>query len=198
MPRYSEPVYAPNFFVTGELSDDYSIAGLGLAKGASAPDLAAYRGTIYQNAFAGTGPTVEEAFFGFHIRHTIKPTSHLHMNIHCSHNIDSGTYTPDSADVKWYIDYTIAKTDGTFGAESTLSSVVTMGTQYVHTVTTHDDMPITESFEPNTLVLGRVYRDPGDVADTFGYDCFLHALHVHILIGQLGTYEEEPPFPQFS
>lgn len=196
MPRYTESVYAPNFFVTGDLSEDIAIPGLSVAKGASAPDLAQFRGTIYQNAFAGTGPTVEQSFFGFHIKHRIKPTSHLHVNIHCAHNIDSGTYTPDSATVKWYIDYTIAKTDGTFGTGTTLSSVVTMGSQYVHTVTTHNDMSITESFEPNTLILGRVYRDPAD--DTFDYDCFLLGLHVHILVGQMGTFEEEPPYPQFS
>lgn len=196
MPNFTTPVYAPNYFITGDLSEDYAVPGLSVAKGATAPDLAAFRGSVYQNAFAGTGPTVEEAFFGFHIHHKIKPTSHLHLNIHCAHNIGSGTYTPDTANVKWYIDYTMAKVDGTFGAPTTLSSVVTMGAQYVHHVTTHDSMPITDAFEPNALILGRVYRDPAD--DTFGYDCFLLAFHIHFLVGQMGTFEEDPPYPQFA
>lgn len=197
--RINTPLYTPNVYITGNLYQDYLVPGLALGIGVSAPDLAAFRGTLYQRAFAGTGVTVEQGFFTVHILHDIKPGTYPTFHIHCGHNISSGTYTADTAAVKWYIDYSVAQgyKVGTFPAATTLSTTITMGAQYVHHITSDEDMTITEDLEPDMLILGRIYRDPADAADTFGYDCSLFQIDLHYQIGQIGTAERNYPFRRF-
>ena len=48
--------------------------------------------------------------------------------------------------------------------------------------------------EPDTVLLCRVYRNPGDVADTFIGDAFLAHIGLHYQQGQLGTTERNRPF----
>jgi len=198
MTNFVGPIYTPNVYITGDLYNDYLVPGLALGKNVSSPDLEDFRGGLEQNAFAGTGVTVEQGYFTVHILHDIKPETFPTFHIHCGHNIDSGTYTADSANVKWYLDYSICNGYGNeaFPAPTTLSTTIAMGSQYDHDITP-DDMALTETIEPDMLILGRIYRDPADAADTFGYDCFLFQVDLHYQIGQIGTTERNRPFRRF-
>jgi len=178
------------------LFSDYLISGLDIGKGGDAPDLAEFRSGLFLNAFAGTGPTTEQGFFTLHILHDIKPGSTPTFHIHWAHNQAS-----PSGDVKWQIDYTIAKGYGvsSYAAPTTLTTTQTAGAQYLHHITSDDDMPlaaITE-VEPDSVLIGRIYRDPADAADTFEADAFLIQIDMHYERSVLGTTERNRPFTGF-
>lgn len=176
--------------------DDYLIGGTSIGVGASAPDLAEVRNGLFLYGFAGTGVTVEQAFFTQHILHGIKAGTTPTFHVHWTHNAASPT-----GDVKWQIDYTIAKGYGvsTYAAPTTLSSTQTAGAQYTHHITDDDDMPLASiaQLEPDSVIIGRVYRDPADVADTFENDAFLIQIDMHYERDKVGTPERNRPFTGF-
>jgi hypothetical protein len=175
--------------------DDYLVPGLSLAKGANAPDLEELRDGLFENAFAGTLTVVEQAFFSVHILHGIKAGTTPTFHIHWAHN----NATP-SGDVKWSIDYSVAKGygAGTFAAPTTVTTTQTAPAQYVHQITDDDDMPINVTdLEPDSLLLGRVYRDPDDAADTFADDAFFLELDIHYERDKIGTLDRNRPYDGF-
>jgi hypothetical protein len=172
--------------------DDYLVPGLALAKGSSAPDLAELRNGLFLNAFAGAGITTEEGFFEIHILHGIRAGTTPTFHVHWTHN----NATP-TGDVKWFIDYSIAKgySASTYAAPTTVSTVQTAAAQYTHHITDDDDMPIsTTELEPDAVLLGRIYRDPTDPEDTFGDDAFLIDVDMHYQRDKVGTAERNRPF----
>lgn len=183
-------IYTQYLRFTGLQFSDYLVPGFSLAKGASAPTLKTFRGTLDQNAFAGSGPT-EQAFFTVHILHDIKAGSNPTFHIHWAHII-----AVPSGDVKWQVDYTTAKgyEAGTFAAETSLSTIQTAGAQFAHHITDDDDMVITDSLEPDSVIVARVYRDSSDGSDTFGDDAYLLQVDLHYQIGQHATIERNRPF----
>lgn len=175
--------------------DDYLVPGLFLAKGASAPDLAEFRDGLFLNAFAGTAGVTEQLFFSVHILHGILPNSVPTFHIHWSHNI-----AVPSGDVKWQIDYTIVKGYGVsqYPAPTTITTTQTAGAQYTHQITDDDDMPVSGEIEPDSVLIGRIYRDPTDSADTFEDDAFLIQADIHYERTRLGTVERNRPFAGFG
>ena len=182
--------------INATVFDDYLVDAYSLAKGASAPDLTELRDGLFLNAFAGTGGVIEQGFFSVHILHGMKAGTTPTFHVHWTHN-----QAVPSGDVKWYMDYSIAKgySAGTFAAPTTLSAVQTAGAQYTHHITDDDDMaitPITE-IEPDAVLLCRIYRDPADVADTFAADAFLIQVDMHYENDKRGTPERNRPFAGF-
>jgi hypothetical protein len=173
---------------------DYLVPGLALGKGSSAPTLKTFRDGIELNAFAGSGPT-EEGFFAVHILHDIEAGSTPTFHVHWGHNTGAPT-----GDVKWQIEVTAAAgyEAGTFPATATLSTTQTAGAQHAHHITDDDDMPLpaalVASLEPDMVILGRVFRDSSDAADTFTNDAFCFYIDLHFLFGQSGTTERNRPF----
>ena len=176
--------------------DDYLTDGLNLAKGAAAPDLAEFRDGLFLNAFAGTGGVTEQAYFSHHILHGMKPGSTPTFHIHWAHN-----QAGPSGNVKWQLDYSIAKGygAGSYAAPTTLTATQTALAQYVHNITDDDDMPLASitEIEPDTVLIGRIYRDPTDGADTFEADAFLIQIDMHVQIDKIGTLERNRPFTGF-
>jgi hypothetical protein len=191
-------IYAENVFYTQALYHDYLVPGTTLALGATAPDLTVFRGNVDQLAFAGTGGTVEEAFFSIHILHDIKAGTYPTFHVHFAHIIDSGSYTAGTNSVVWQIEYSVASGygNGTFPAPRSLSSTTTVQGQYVHHISSDDDMVMSspDDIEPDSLVLGRVFRDPAHASDDFANDVFLLQLDMHVQLGQIGSEERNRPF----
>lgn len=190
----SEPMTGPIELST--TFDDYLVPGLFLAKGATPPDLETFRDGLKLLTFAGTGGTVEEAFFTVHILHGMKPGSSPTFHIHWTHNQGA-----PSGDVKWQLEYTIARGygAGTYGSSITVATVQTAPAQYVHAITDDDDMvidPITE-IEPDTVLVCRIFRDPTDVEDTFEADAMLIHVDMHYERSTIGTPERNRPFTGF-
>lgn len=202
MNRYQFPrgLWAKQVNITGPLYTDYLTSGTSLKTGAVAPDFAEFRNGLFLYAFGGTGALVEEAHFNVHILHDIKPGSNPTVHIHWAHNVASGSYTPDTNDVKWQLDYSYSHGygAGTYPAPTTLTTTQTAGAQYEHHITDDDDMIITDSLEPDGVLLCRVYRDPADAADTFEFDASIIQVDIHYQIGQIGTPERNRPFGLFE
>lgn len=173
--------------------DDYITSGLTVALGADAPALKTFRGTLNLPAFLGTGVIVEQGFFEVHILHGFRVDSSPTFHVHWAHNTAAPT-----GNVKWLIDYSIARGygAGTYPAPSTLTTVQAAPAQYVHEITDDDDMTIPASveFEPDSVLLGRIYRNPADAADTFENDAFLIQVDMHYERSHIGTIERNRPF----
>ncbi len=173
--------------------NDYLVPGFSLGLGASAPSLKTFRGTLKALAFAGTGGTTVEAFFVIHILHDIKQGTDMTFHAHWGHII-----AVPSGNVKWQVDYSLARAynKDVFPAVTSLSTVQEAGAQYDHHLTEDDDMTISaqDSIEPDSIVLGRVYRDPTDGEDTFEDDAFLLHIDLHYQGGSMGTTERNRPW----
>jgi len=176
---------------TTPLYDDYIIPGISLGKTATnPPDLVELRNGIYLNAFDQT--TSEQGFFAVHLLHDLKYGTDMTWHVHWTHNNAS----PSGA-VKWNIDYSMAKgyeTD-TFDAPTTITTTQTAAAQYTHHITPDDmTVPFSASMEPDSVIIGRIYRDAGDAADTFADDAFLIQFDLHYQMAQYGTEERNRPF----
>lgn len=182
-----------------EVFRDYLIPGLSARTGASAPDLVSFRDGLYLLAFDGNA-TLEQAFFSLHILHDIKideddPEATPTFHVHWTHN----TLSP-SGNVKWQVELTLARGYGkdAYPASQTISSVQAAPAQYVHQITPDDDMPLPSSFlvnlEPDSQLIGRIFRDPSDVEDTFANDAMLIGIDLHYKANKLGTFERNRPF----
>ncbi len=172
--------------------DDFLVPGLSLGNGASAPTLKTFRDGIQQAAFSGSGP-LEEGFFEIHMLHGLRAASPVSFHIHWAHIIGAPT-----GDVKWNIECSFARgyEAGTFPSSTTLSTVQTAGAQYAHHITDDDDMVIGPSveLEPDSVIIGRVYRDSSDAEDTFANDAFLLHVDIHYQRTSIGTLERNRVF----
>ena len=170
--------------------DDYLTSGDALAKGASAPDFTEFRDGIFMNAYSGVS-TAEQAFFEVHILHGFRAGQEPTFHVHWTHN-----QAAPSGDVKWFLDYSYSDgySNGVFPAPTTLSTVQTAGPQYTHHITDDDEMVVTESMEPDGVLLCRLYRDPGDVEDTFENDAFIVEIDMHYERDKIGTAERNRPY----
>ena len=170
---------------------DYLVGGTAVAtRGAAAPDFANLRDGLYLYAFDGAA-AAEEVFFTVHILHDIKQGTTPTFHVHWTHNNAS-----PSGDVKWQLEYTMAKGYETqaFGASTTLTSTQTASSQYYHHITPDDMSLDTTNMEPDSLILCRLYRDPTDAADTFADDAFLIQVDMHYERDKNGTKERNRPF----
>jgi hypothetical protein len=173
--------------------NDYLSPGLTLPRtGANAPTISTLRGNLQALAFAGnTG--IDETFCSIHILHDYKDGTKIYPHVHWTHN----NATP-SGDVKWQIEYSVAKghSGGAFPAATTISLTETAGAQYTHHVieTSEGDAIDATNIEPDTVILFRLFRDADDGADTFADDAFLLYLDIHFESDRILTPEKVNPF----
>jgi len=186
--------FLKRLFTFDDVYDSQIISAFGFAAGGgNKPTLSDFRNGLYLWAFGGaTGIT--EGMFVVNIGHTIKKDTDLTFSIHWTHNISSPT-----GDIKWNIDYTIARSAGagSFAAPTTLSSTQTVnaGSQYMHHVS--GDMVISGTnieIEPSTMLICRMWRDADDVADTFVSDAYFINAELHYTKSRTGTLEKDRPY----
>lgn len=170
--------------------DDYLVGAASFKIDASAPDWAVLRGNCSAYAFDGNAIS-EQAWFDVHILHGIKAGTFPTFHVHWSHKEAAPT-----GNVKWNLSYSYAKGygAGTFASDVVLSTTQAAGAQYGHFITPDDDMPTATAPEPDSKLICRIWRDPGDVADTFAADAYLLGVDLHYQRGQLGTIERNRPF----
>lgn len=180
--------------------NDYVVPGLSAHAGATAPDLEAFSGSLHQNAYDSS--TEEYAFFTIHVLHDIKKGSTPTFHVHWSHNIASGSYTPDTKKVVWEIQYSLARGYGAgkFDNVRTLTCTAQFaGAQYEHHIAGDDSsmqlhVDDVAALEPDCLILGRIARKPGNAADDFPHDAFCLQIDMHYEVGQFGTVEKNRGF----
>ena len=177
------------------------------------PDFIQYNGTIYQYRFGTAAPNnhLHEAFFNFHIQHDYVPGTDLYVHVHWSQIVvDTGGAAGVPGVAKWYFDISYAKGFGTAGgAADAFNAAITQSvtqqgstTQYGHMIAevafsnaggdaTHIDRA---RFEPDGIVMVRVYRDPNDGADTLDQDTFVHEVDLHYQSTGVGSKQKSRDF----
>lgn len=190
-----DAVYSGNIPLVGW--NDYLSPGLNLPRNAAnAPTIKTFRGNLQALAFAGNTGT-EETWCSVHILHDYKEGTKLYPHVHWSHNNAS-----PSGDVKWQIEYSVAKghSGGTFPTATTISLTETAGAQYTHHVieASEGDAIASTEIEPDSVILFRLFRDADDVADTFADDAFLLYLDIHFENDRILTPEKVRPFTKLA
>lgn len=148
----------------------------------------------------------------FHIPHDYVPGTDMFVHIHWMQNtVDTGGTAGVPGSVKWYFDFSYAKGYGTAGgagdpfpAAKTVSVVQQASTtQYAHMIA---EVQFTSAggsattldralLEVDGIIMLRVYRDSGDVADTLNQDPYATYIDLHFCSsGVLGTKTRNAPF----
>lgn len=173
--------------------DDFTTSGVAIGTGANAPDSVIVGGWMALLGFDGAGSTEEQGFFTVHLLHGLAAGSDMTFHVHWLQD----AATP-SGNVKWQIEYAVARGYGvgTYPAPTTLSTVQAATGQYVHMITDDDDMTIANSveIEPDSVILGRIFRDPADPEDTSTDDAFLLQVDIHYQRSHIGTTERNRPW----
>lgn len=166
------------------------------ASGAGVPSIAQYGTTsIYQYQFSQT--TTQEVFVEFHIPHDYVPGTDVYIHAHWSQaTADAGVA------VKWSFDALYSKGHNQQAFPGTVTTVsVTQNSS--STVRQHMiaevQLSTTGSIGGNALevdgiILVRVYRDPGDAADTLTVTPFLHFVDIHYQSTNMATAGKAPDF----
>lgn len=175
-----ETVLEGGSFVGTARWDDIIIPGVALSGGASAPDLTTFQGTIQLWTFDG-GSTTEEVFGVFEIPHDYKEGSLLRPHIHFAPINGNG------GNVKWQMSYTIASKDAVFPSTTTITSTSAVGTSALAHKASEFDTIVGTNVKIGDIIAFRLFRDPTDVADTYGSDVFLLSVGIHYQIDSTGS-----------
>lgn len=182
-------------FTFDDVYDDYLVSGLNLVSvgGNSAPTFREFTNRIYLYSF-DNGAQIQEGHFTYHIQHDIKPNTDATIHIHWAHNNAN-----PSGNIKWNVEYSVAKgyEFGDFSTTNVGSTIQAAGAQYAHHITNDDDIIISGEngeLEPDTIIVGRIWRDATDEGDTFEDDAFLLHLDLHYVKSRTGTTERNRPF----
>jgi len=162
----------------------------GKAVGANAPTWAVYRDSI--EAYRFDASTMNEIWITFHVKHDYSYGTNLYPHVHW------GPSTTSTGVVRWGFEYTIAKghDQEAFPASVTVYVNHTIATnkQYQHIISEVSDGDSFDGFEPDTLVLMRIFRDAGDAADTFPDNVFAFTADIHFQADKQVTKNKVPPF----
>lgn len=137
--------------------------GSGKVAGANQPTWSTFRDGIQAYQFSAT--TMKELWITFHVDHDYKDGSSVYPHVHWSPN------TTSTGTVRWGFEYTVAKghDQAAFPASVTVyvETTISSNKQYQHIISEVVDNDAFNAFEPDTLILMRVFRDAGHVNDTF-------------------------------
>lgn len=161
--------------------DDIILNPESLGTGASAPDLTTFVGNTRAYAFNGA-TTLEQLYGSFEIPHGYKEGTDLRPHIHWSPT------TAGTGNVKWQMEYVMAKVDQTFTTSTTtitaIDSTNAISNQHLAVefgMMSGIDVKIGE------VCRFRLFRDPTDVLDTYGADAALMSLGIHYEIDGDGS-----------
>mgnify|MGYP000854611094 CR=1 FL=1 len=149
--------------------------------GASAPALTNVAGGLYLEAFSGTGPS-EQVFGSFEVLHDYKEGTDLWPHIHWL-PLDS-----TAGDVKWNLEYSIARMGQALTAPAFLSGTQAAGgsANVLRTIETSTPIPGT-GMKIGDQVIWRLFRNSGDVADTYAGLAAIVSFGVHYEVDDIGS-----------
>lgn len=156
-----------------------------IGSGGTAPSFTSYNGNLYAYEFEGIGVTVKQLNVGFQINHEYKEGSDIVPHLHL--------FIPDDVtggNIKFYCEYTWANVDQT----GTITTTIVSGT-----ITRAANAGINNNAKLSfgtitgtgktisSVFMCRIYRDPADVADTFGSSVWLKSADIHYEMDTLGS-----------
>lgn len=137
--------------------------GSGKVAGANQPTWSTYRDGIQAYEFSPT--TMKELWITFHVKHDYKDGTNVYPHVHWSPN------TTSTGTVRWGFEYTVAKghDQAAFPATVTVyaETTISVDKQYQHFISEVVDGDAFNAFEPDTVILMRVFRDAAHANDTF-------------------------------
>ncbi len=150
----------------------------GRVAGANTPTWAAFVGGISAYSFSAT--LMNEMWFNIHIPHEFRPGTRIYPHVHWS---VLGTNT---GTVRWGFEYTVAKGHAMAGFGATQTVYVEQaypgqtGGAPTHMIAEVSDAnAIAYDFEPDTVVMFRLFRDAANVADTQTAAAFAFYADIH-------------------
>lgn len=173
---------------TATVFDDVLPSSVTVGGGANAPSFTAYNGNLRAYEFVGSGPTAKDIHMGFQMPHWYKEGSDVFPHIHL--------YVPNDGSggvIKFYCEFTWTNVNGTEGSTATYSGTLTIAASAgnLHKILKIDSSTFSGSGKTISSMLScRFYRDPADVADTFGSSVWLKSADVHAEKDALGSKEE--------
>jgi hypothetical protein len=161
---------------------DNNFAAVSLGVGVTPPDqIPLNGGTVQVRAFDGAAIT-EQLFFATEYNHEAKEDSDIQFHVHWSPT------TAAAGDVKWQLTYHWVNIDGAFGAETTIS--VTQAAGGVAWKANKISFPTVDGtgMQIGSQIIGRLFRDPTDAADTYGDDAAITGTFgIHYLVDTDGS-----------
>ena len=154
--------------------------------GANYPAFTAYNGTLRAHEFVGAGATLKEMFLGFQMPHEWKEGSTISPHLHIRIPSD-GT----GGVIKFYVDYSWTNVGEVEGAVTTVSATATIAandTTKSNTIFSLGGIVGTGKII-SSIFMCRIYRDPADVADTFGSSVWLKSADIHVECDTIGSRE---------
>lgn len=152
--------------------DNESSVSAARVTGSSQPTWTQFQDGVYQYAFSKTAD--QEVWLAFHVNHDILPGSLVYPHVHWSpSDTDTGT-------VRFGLEYTVGRRDGTFGANSTIYlEQAGAGTALSHQVVESDCFDAMMAPEIDSLILLHLWRDADHENDTYDNDCFILTADLH-------------------
>lgn len=168
--------------------EDLRVPGFLLKSGTVAPDQIDFNGNalVKVNGFNGGGTSpVEDVIFNVQMPHAWKEGTIIYPHVHWAPS------TSGAGNVVWKLEYAWGQIGGTFPAFQTIVAdpQSTESTAWKHKLAS---LP-TISGSGKTLssiLICRLYREPGDVGDTYTGDAALLDFDFHYEINSLGSNEE--------
>jgi len=163
--------------------------------GANDPSWAAVTslGNMYAYSFSAT--TMKEVWVNYHIDHDYYTGSDIYLHTHWI----NAAATPNTGDVRWGFEYTVAKghQQQAFSAPTTVYVTQTCNaTRYMHhiaEVSLSDVVPST-NLEPDSIIMARIFRDAADAADTCTDAVYLLMADCHYQSWRFSTENKSPDF----
>ncbi len=160
--------------------------------GANDPTFTVYTGITTIRAYSFSATVMQEVFLTFHVPHDYVPGTAIHLHAHWS----NAAATPNTGNVVWGFDYTMARgfSQDPFAATTNILVIqASPATRYMHMIaeTVSISMP---TLEPDSLILVRGYRDASNVLDTCTDAVFLHTMGIHYQSSNLATKAKAPNF----
>lgn len=171
--------------------DDLRVEPTVRGTGAKAPSYVAYKGGIYAYEFDNALLAAEkEVNFKMQMPHSYKEGTNLRLHVHW---VAKSTTNPDEK-VRWGFEYTIANINGVFGDTNTIYSDTpenppsTTPTADTHYLTAFAPVSMTNNLI-STFILGRIFRNSSDAADTYTDSVYLIGIDAHVEINTAGSKE---------
>jgi hypothetical protein len=164
--------------------------GSGKVAGANQPTWSTFRDGIQAYEFSAT--QMKELWITFHVDHDYKDGSSVYPHVHWSPN------TTSTGTVRWGFEYTVAKghDQAAFPASVTVyvETTISSNKQYQHIISEVVDNDAFDAFEPDTLILMRIFRDAAHANDTFPDTVHAFTADIHFLGDGQFTPNKTAPF----
>jgi len=162
----------------------------GKVAGANVPTWSTFRDGI--DAYSFSASTLNEIWITFHVKHDYAYGTDVYPHIHWSPT------TTNTGTVRWGFEYSVAKGHDQEAFPSTtivyVETVIGSNKQYQHIISEVSDGDAFNAFEPDSLILMRLFRDGGHANDTFPDAVIAFTADVHFQADKQVTDNKSAPF----